>query len=321
MKITERLLGYLHRVFSRDPKRMLALRVRYDGTGMVMKVEDAVLTTTVTGGLGTSLTVDLRQHTFSTLADFIETQAGYSVEYENPQLGSVGAWALLDVVTDQAASNGDHLYAYTSPLRAFLEAFAEELTTARKQIPQLVRQMSVPTANDVWLDELGSYFKVPRLPGESDAVYGPRMIAEVIQPRNNNIAIEEAIRTATGVNARVTDAEMQEDVDVGGGVLADSYGLFDVLADIELADLEEGIQIDQYAVRVHELIEKFRAAGTHRRLLSTRTITRARMRMAAVTASGIFAKVFGEGEQLTEGAIYIGAGTQTFEISTVYPLE
>lgn len=320
MKLTERLFDYLSRVFSRDPKSALALRVRYDGA-MVLTISDAILTTSVTGGTGAALSVDLRQHTITSLADFVEAQPGYSVEYENPLYGSVGARTLLDVVTDQDSNNGDHLYIYTSQLLAFLEAYAEELTTARKQIPEVIKQMSIPTANDAWLDELGDQYGIRRNAAENDAAYGPRMIAEILMARNNNIAIEEAIRAATGVEAEVVDAELQVGIDLGGGQLADSYGLFDVEADIELAEFLEEVPLDEYAERVYALIDKFRAGGTHLRQLKTRAITRASMRLAAVTISGALTTIYLGGDPTSEGEVYVAAASQMFETSTVYPLE
>ena len=40
MKLTDKLLGYLNRVFEKGPDRVLSLRIRYDG-GMSWKIADA----------------------------------------------------------------------------------------------------------------------------------------------------------------------------------------------------------------------------------------------------------------------------------------
>lgn len=291
MRLTERLFGFLNRVFSRDPEKVLALRIRYDGQ-MTITVSDAVLTTQVVGGSGQAITANLRDYTIAQLAAFVAAQPGYTVEYENGQFGAVGAHVLLDVVTDQDTSNGDHLYAYTSLLYAFLEAYAEELTTARHQVRQAIRQMAVPTAEGEWLDEIGSYFSVYRASGEPDSQYGPRIIAEVLRPKGNNIAIEEAIRIATGVPANVTDAELQTDIDIGGGTLADSYGLFDIEADIDLDTFDDPELIGQFASRVYNLIDVFRDAGTHLRNVSVNITSRAVQTIAMATVSGVDSEIY-----------------------------
>lgn len=320
MKLVDRLFDYLHRVFSRDAEEQLVLRIRYDGGGLVITVADAVMTTAVTGGTGGNLVVDLRDYTLAELSDYIGSQPGYSVEYENPAFGSAGAITLLDVVTDQDASNGDHLYAYTSQLRAFLEAYAEELTTARKQIPEVIKQMSIGTAEDDWIDEIGGYYNVPRNPGEEDAAYGPRVIAEVLMPRNNNVAIEEAIRVATGVDAVVTDAELQEDVDYGGGRIADSYGLFDIESIIDLEFFTEDIPIDEYAERVYALIDRFRAGGTHLRSITTKVRTKATLHMGAASVIGCKGIVYNSlVYQTYEAKSHVGGARQVFEMATIYP--
>src|SRR3546814_4396237 len=71
--------------------------------------------------------------------------------------------------------------------------------------------MSTKTAQGEWLDELGGYYGVPRIQGENDASYGPRIIAEVLRPRGNNVAMEAAIKVYTGQDAKVTDVTLYGD--------------------------------------------------------------------------------------------------------------
>lgn len=277
MRLTAKLLSYLHRVFDKDPGPFLALRLRYDG-GMTWRVQDGVLTTTVAGGSGEGHVVPLDGLSVADLATFFAAKPGYSVPYvDGSQLSRLSALALIDASGDINTSNGDHLYGYTSVLWSKLEAFAVELTRAREQIVQMLRQMSTTTADGEWLDEIGGYYAVPRLAGESDQSYGPRIIAEVLRPRANNVAMEEAIKVFTGQDARVTDVTLYGPTFplYNGNITRNSvythsasaipvYGLFDVEYRY---DLVNGGDIEQFAETVRGVIDRLRDAGTHLRSL------------------------------------------------------
>ncbi len=311
MKLTQRLLSYLPRFFRKEPVEFLALRLRYDGT-LAWTVEDGVLRTTVTSqgrvppeslildfvlqdyavadlpwDHAINLEVDLTQHTLGSLATFLAAQPGYSVEYRvTGEASQLGARILMDASGDQALSNGDHLNAFTSLTWVFLDAAAVELKAAREQIYQMLRQMAVPTAEGEWLDEIGGYYGVPRREGEIDSLYGPRIIDEVIRPRNNNKALEIAISKATGgLKSKVTDVREVDDmfpiydgVSTHNGVRHyDAEGtyrrnLFDVEYSFDLLGSED---IGPFQARVLELINDFRSAGTHLRqiLLTSGLIT------------------------------------------------
>lgn len=279
MKLTDKLLSLLHRVFDKDPAPFLALRLRYSGTGMTWKVAGARLTTVPVGGAGAPLSVDLTQYTLGELVNHLASQAGYSVEYaDRSELSLMGAAVLLDAAGDQNRSNGDHLYGYTNVLWSYLEANARELEAAADQIEQMRLQMSTKTASDIWLDELGGYYGVPRLQAEQDASYGRRIIAEVLRPRGNNVAIEAAIQAYTGQTTKVTDVTLNSPlaplfnaVDKFNGAKfynstsAPIYGLFDVEYGY---DILNGGDISSFAQVIRDLIGRLRDAGTHLRALS-----------------------------------------------------
>jgi hypothetical protein len=204
MRLAAKLIGYLHRVFDRDPRRLLALRLAYDGQ-LSWQVADGVLTTTVAGGSGTDLTVDLSAYTLAGLAGYLAARPGYSVPYLDVDLGARGALALLDGSGSQEESNGDHLYVHDSLLWALMDAFAVELAAAQAAILAMLDQMAVTTADGEWLDEWGGYFGVPRLAGEGDPVYGPRIIEEVLAKHANNRALEALVERATGYTVEVRD--------------------------------------------------------------------------------------------------------------------
>lgn len=278
MKLTQKLISYLHRVFDKDPHPFLALRIQCNGTGLTWSVSGARLTTAPVGGTAASLSIDLTQFTIATLSTFIAAQVGYSVVYSDVSNRSLlGAATLIDGAGNVAASNGDHLYAYTSVLWSYIDTNAVELEAAGTQIEQMLRQMSTATAEDVWLDELGGYYKVPRKQGEIDAIYGPRIIAEVIRPLANNVAIESALSVINqGLPVECSDY----DVIVNG-----SYGLFDIDIDVGLGLLVT-TTYTALALSVIDTIERMRDAGTFLRRLSIITRVQATLYVGSVVLSG-----------------------------------
>lgn len=277
MRLTKKLLGFLHRVFNKDPVPFLALRLRYGG-GLTWMIADARLTTVPVGGIGAALSVDLRQYTLGQLVNHLAAQPGYTVEYaDTSELSLLSAAVLIDGAGDIALSNGDHLYGYTSVLLAYAEAHSVELEEASTQITEMLDQMVIATADGEWLDELGSYYAVPRLQGEVDASYSVRMIAEVLRPRANNVAMEAAIRGFTGQATTVRDvtlyapsipihdsATLYDGSHLHNSAAAPVYGLFDVEYGY---DLLGGGDIAVFKQTVFDLVGRLRDAGTHARSL------------------------------------------------------
>jgi hypothetical protein len=276
--LTEKLLGYLNRVWSRNPKDVLSLRLNCDGKGMTWQIRDNVLTTLPVGGTASPLTVDLSLYTILSLGYFLGMQQGYLVPYLDEEIvGPLSAFALRDQIGNVSLSNGDHIYAATNPTWAILGAFARELAAARAQIAQMLLQMQIPTAEGEWLDLQGSYYDVPRTVGETDGSYGPRIIPQVLLPRGNNVAIANVITAVLGQPVRVVDVVDYSPVEplFGGGVNFDGshdydsashlrYGLFDVTVGQDL--LGSGLPLP--TAQLQALVENVRDAGTQMRSLS-----------------------------------------------------
>lgn len=277
MKLTQQLLSFLNRVFDKDPKAFVAMRLQYDGE-MSWSVSDQVLTTEVSGGPGAGLAVDLTQYTLSTLAEYLAGQAGYTVVYIDPSRADLSATVLLDGGANQLDSNGDHLTGYTSLLWAFLEAKAVELGAAENAVAAAPGMLNVVDGQGMWLDEVGSYYGVERNAGEPDGQYGPRIIAEALRPRLNNIAIENAIQVYTGQAAQVVDvivyngaiplydsSIVYDGTHIHDGGSSPAYGLFDVSYGY---DLINGGDPTTFLTTVRQIVERLRAAGTHLRALA-----------------------------------------------------
>lgn len=281
MRLLQKLLGRLNRVFDVDPNRFLALRFDSTAGPMRWRVADARLTTSGVTSPAQPLDIDLTGYTIAGLANLISALPGYEVHFQAPpDLATLSARCLIDGSGNPADSNGDHLYGYASLTWSYMEAVALELGQAETQIPEAIKQLSIGTAEGAWLDEIGSYYGVPREIGETDAVYGPRIVAEVLRPRCNNVAIEAALLTYTGQAATVRDVTLPADVvpvydgtwDHDGTInhgpsVALRYGLFDVEYS---QDVFSGGDSSAFTASVRAVIERMRAAGTQLRALVLR---------------------------------------------------
>lgn len=266
MKLTQKLLGYLNRVFDKGPEEVLAFRLRYAGTGMTWTVSDAVMTLTAIGGAAPGVTqIDLKQHTLASLVSYLQTRTGYSIEYQDTTtLMQRSAVALIDGSGDQDQSNGDHFRAFTSMLWAYMDAQAASLTAAREASAEALLQMSAATASDEWVDEHGNYYNVGRTTGETDAAYVARMISEVIRARGNNVAIADSIERSIG-GAQWTSVRMTDYSTITtAGDGTKSYGLFDIVATIDVNGPLSSAQID---ANLRSTLDAMRDAGTHLRTL------------------------------------------------------
>jgi hypothetical protein len=272
MKLTARLFAKIYRVFSRDPLPFLAFRLRCDGSDMTWQVTDGVLTTSPVGGTAAPLTIDLSAYTLWGLVTYLVDQPGYSVPYGNYQASkNLSALVLIEASGEMLASNGDHVYAYTSVNWARLEAWAEQLQIAANQIPLMPAEMSTTTADGSWLDFIGNVYDVPRASGEADAQYGPRIIIETLRPKSNNIAIAEAIKAYTGQAAQVNDVVQYNGFTplYNSGINFDGtheynatgtveYNLFDVTTGYDLLQTQD---ITNLTAIVTSIINKMRSAG------------------------------------------------------------
>lgn len=274
MQLTQKIIGYLHRVFSRDPLSFGAMTIGYDGV-LSWEVSDLIMTTSVTGGSGADLEIDLSAYTLAELADFLAAQPGYSVA----GLCSIERRTLsARVLLDGSGAGGDVLDAYESLLYVLLEPISAELATLKAQIDEALGQTRIDQAQDAWIEEFGTYFNVQRLLGESDEEYGLRLIAESMRPLGNNVAMEAAISEALQQPTTVVDVSEFGSVTLqhNGAFNYDGtqthssssvlfYGLFDIEVGYNLLGTRDP---SEYAAVVDLLVERMRHAGTQRRNLT-----------------------------------------------------
>lgn len=245
--ILAKLLAYPHRVFSKDPVQFLALRVTCDSGQLTWLVVEGILTLTPGGTtLAAPLSIDLSNYTIQALALFLSSQPGYQIVYSDSSSKQLlSALALIESSGNVKISNGDHLYAFTNLLYAYFTANAVELEIAQAQIVNMLAQMSTATAEGEFLDVLGTYYRVPRDPGELDGAYSPRIPASVLLPSTNNVGMAIALEALyPSVSISIPDAvtnlgslltyngaiNFNGLADYDGGSTAIADGLFDIEA-------------------------------------------------------------------------------------------
>ena len=276
MSWLDRLFRRLPRpAWSRDGQGVACFSVSCDGTGLVWQVADGTLTLTPSGGTASPYSSPLAAYpTLAALLQALGQLPGYTVASTlNAAYRLLSPLCLMEGSGSTADPGGGNIQIATSPQYQVLLAIGGELAAAGQQIPNLSLQMSTPTAVGAWLDYLGSFFSVPRVPGEQDSAYAVRIIQETIRPKCNNVSMARALQEYTGVSAQVTDAvsyvgepnllngafALDGSHNLSGGSAVAVGGFFNVEAGY---DLITSNQLPNLAAVLTAYINRLKAGGT-----------------------------------------------------------
>lgn len=205
MQYLDRLLSNLYRSFDKAPGERVALRAQHPA-GLAWRVADRRLSASTLAGVPLA-DIDLTATDMNGLADALEA-VGCTISWRDLDLAGRQADVLLPGAGRQDESNGDALRCYTSPLWALLDSFSVAIEGASASVQSALLQSRMHTAEAEWLDYWGSHFGIVRgqrvllggdLGGvETDPQYLSRIVAEVLRPRVNKFAIEQAILDLAG---------------------------------------------------------------------------------------------------------------------------
>jgi hypothetical protein len=277
MSMLSKLLGYLNRVFDKNPYQFIAFRLDYQSGVLTWTVADSILTITTSDNL-VNLAIPLASYTIAQLVAYIEVAANLTITgIPSDGTQNRSALTLIDGTNNTDALNGDCVYAYTSLLWAYQGACAQELVLCKAAIVSLPLEMSTVSADGVWLDFIGGYYDVVRLANEPDETYGPRIVAEVIQPLSNGPAIAQVVSNTTGQPATVTDVveygpavpEYNDLITYDAAYEYDAsaepiYNLFDLTVGY---DIINGADPADFSTIIRAQVNRIRAAGTQLRNL------------------------------------------------------
>ena len=280
MQLTPILVGFLNRVFNKDPQKFVALKIAYPGP-LTWAIADQVLTTMPGSDAGAPLSIDLTQYTIGTLAAFIAAETGYEVTFSDSVRASLSASVLIDGVGDLSAAGGDTLYGYQSLLWRILDAAAQALQPAENSVALAPSMMQTTTATGSWLDVIGARFGVPRNYQETDAQYGPRIPATVLRPASNNFAIGNMLEDYIGYQCDVNDGGVGDPPFTFDGAynfdgsqnytsaVPNLYGVFDIV--VHTGDPLSGQAFAALSAQIRALVTIVRAGGTRLRNITQTT--------------------------------------------------
>ena len=90
-------------------------------------------------------------------------------------------------------------------LQQLLEAIGSVIDRAHQDGTDAIAQLNLLSSSAGWLDQWGDLYKVPRLVGESDVLYAPRIISQVIRPRSQWMAIEQIVEESFNLTIQIRD--------------------------------------------------------------------------------------------------------------------
>lgn len=256
MTTLQRLIRYPHAaVFDKDPGQEPAFRLSHALGSVVWSVAEGVMTASVNGS---SFTYSLAGLTVAGLIDALRA-SGFQVAVANAEFGQHSALVLVEASGDSGASNGDVVSAFTSLLWALLSCYASEVSEARLQVAEALRQMLIPTSSGEWVSLYATLYGVPRKPGESDNALAQRISREAFRMRSNAHAIELAIRDETGWDVRIAEPWRELFV-LNESSLSGGHKMYDgEFYGYHLLRPESDDNVDWPTVR--QIIDRNRAAG------------------------------------------------------------
>ena len=259
MGVFTALMGRLHRVFNKDPLNLPVINVL--GTGTIV-VKDLIAD--VNGTL-----FDISAITLSDLVTAINGVAGCSASLIGQGTTDILARGIFE---DSVDIPGRLVYPQ-SVLWSEMQTLGWALDDyAITPVADAEKQLYLSSAEDVWLDFWGGYFRIKRLLGEADNVYARRIIHDIISPNQNNLAMEILVEeTMTGFDCQILDSAVNRlDFYHNGrfarngtrrrcGGMYGEYTFFRVIAELTL---EGNTPITLDVNKVRDIVLRNKAAGT-----------------------------------------------------------
>lgn len=135
----------------------------------------------------------------------IITPMGYSVTLENASILEESALIILEADNRSLLDNGETFYVFTSNIWRVMYPLHRKLNEAGRDVDMAVEQIMLPSASGEWLDYWVGFFKMKRLPDETDELLLRRAFLTISSVKANDIAIEELISYYIETNVKVLD--------------------------------------------------------------------------------------------------------------------
>lgn len=201
MSTLKKLLKYPHSaVFDVSPDSALAFRIRKSGL-FSWSADDEYLT--LTDGTETII-YTLSELTIGQLiAQLIDD--GFTVDGISPEFAGRSALVLANSSGTETGDLAGQFWGFRSLLWVLFSAYSKEISKAKQQVGEAIRQMVTTQAEGEWLDEHGAMYNAPRRDGQQDANYAQYIPREAFRARVNALAIENAVFDETGKSITIEE--------------------------------------------------------------------------------------------------------------------
>lgn len=267
MSVLTRLLDSRHLPDSinKDARAAQAITLLYTGsTSAVVTIDRHKLVTSVNGGSGTNLELDLADFTtLSALVTAINSNTGYTAAIAGGASATAVPLCLIEVDHADIRTTPLELFVATSVLwTVYLHPVAWQLELMQDNIQAGISEMETALADGKWLDIWGNTLgRVLRHPSETDTVYNVRLIKEVLRTRLTPRALALILSQDAGISVTLTDNQ-HDAVFVVGRSLVGGKILPDRLHSRDIFYLHfPGIGLPPQIALIKELVERNRAAG------------------------------------------------------------
>lgn len=301
--LRKKLIDRLHRVFDKNRRSMPVVSIQYTGTRCEISISSENIY--IASNEGTAL---YQFDNATTINDLITEINSYGILSASIIAEEYGLLLAKGFATDTiVATDATTLDYPTSKLWQEMQTAAFDLEDQAARIQSAEQQMYFHSSDSDWLDYWASnFFGIERYSGENDSEYRYRAVKELLRPTQNNIALENIVRDALGIDARILDAQKYTDEIPSPFTASDANNRFllDMAIPMEMDEASANILIE----RVKTLVRKYKAAGTDflqtplRKLNSpTEEVAPAETYAVGITMSGI-------ADGLQDGPIRVGAG-------------
>jgi hypothetical protein len=190
--------------FSKDAQPDLGITLHYTGGEATVTILRHRLMTSVDGGPGVDLIIDLSElQSMQDLVNEINASTGYTCTLTGA--GDISPMLLIPVEDVDINTTTASLLVFTSLLWKILIVAAWALEDSLENVEEGLEESAQPTSDTNWLDQWGvTLGDVLRLPLEPDPNYKARMMREVQRIRLGKNAIINAVLDAIGVQIDIT---------------------------------------------------------------------------------------------------------------------
>jgi hypothetical protein len=245
----------------RDAHAVPVFTLTYNGVSATVTIQTKTLVTSIGGGTGSALSVNLANYTIAALVTFLNAQTGYTASLTVGASGTASALSLVEVVAQPLSAEPLTLYQFTSVNWLIWMPILWQLQLAQLNLQNALDELYVTTSDSGFLDFWGRvYGNVTRDLNETDNAYALRIMTEATRPRLTALALEEAVLSEVGVTIGTTSRLS----DVGfmwghGGWSEQQYVTFPLYPTCFAVNAPNGGSVD--VASVSPVIERNRAAG------------------------------------------------------------